>query len=288
MRKHEVERTFETFHKHLGVNVVLSRSADRFMARLKGVTDPETKRKIIGEEFIRVFEEEALKIGKVDFLAQGTLYPDVIESASSGSLSAVKIKSHHNVGGLPDFMSLRLIEPLRSLFKDEVRRVGPLTAKDRAAGQYNLKETVQVNVNGTWEVGEIIVMNGLEYQVQLAGRRTVWANGRIMRPATAAAKPAVKSGVPPKPGLTSCAGKIEGRYASTGGFGSMTIVFRSGKAIMRDAIGDNDVELECWMGGGRVYLHNPGESASQDMPLDINDDGTLQSPFGELKRKGNQ
>ena len=117
----------------------------------------------------------------------------------------------------------------------------------------------------------------------------MWANGQIMRPATAAAKPvADKAGSPPKPGLTSCAGKIEGRYATTGGFGSMTIVFRSGKAIMRDAIGDNDVELECWMGGGRVYLHKPGESASQDMPLDINDDGTLQSPFGELKRKGNQ
>jgi len=124
MRKHEVENTFETFHQHLGVNVVLSRSEERFLRRLKGVTDPETKRKIIGEEFIRVFEEEARQIGKVDFLAQGTLYPDVIESASSGSLSAVKIKSHHNVGGLPEHMSLKLIEPLRSLFKDEVRQVG--------------------------------------------------------------------------------------------------------------------------------------------------------------------
>lgn len=124
MRKHEVEQTFETFHKHLGVNVVLSRSADRFLNRLQGVSDPETKRKIIGEEFIRVFEEEARKIGKVDFLAQGTLYPDVIESASSGSKSAAKIKSHHNVGGLPADMSLQLIEPLRSLFKDEVRKVG--------------------------------------------------------------------------------------------------------------------------------------------------------------------
>ncbi len=124
MRKHEVERTFETFHKHLGVNVILSRSADRFMNRLKGVVDPENKRKIIGEEFIRVFEQEARAIGKVDFLAQGTLYPDVIESASSGIKAAAKIKSHHNVGGLPADMSLQLIEPLRSLFKDEVRKVG--------------------------------------------------------------------------------------------------------------------------------------------------------------------
>jgi GMP synthase (glutamine-hydrolysing) len=124
MRKNEVENTFETFHKHLGVNVILSSSADRFLKRLKGITDPETKRKIIGEEFIRVFEEEAKNIGKVDFLAQGTLYPDVIESASSGSQAAAKIKSHHNVGGLPENMSLQLLEPLRSLFKDEVRQLG--------------------------------------------------------------------------------------------------------------------------------------------------------------------
>ncbi len=126
MRKGEVESTFETFHKNLGVNVVLSRSADRFLNRLKGVIDPEAKRKIIGEEFIRVFEEEARKIGQVDFLAQGTLYPDVIESASSGSKASAKIKSHHNVGGLPANMSLQLLEPLRNLFKDEVRKVGTL------------------------------------------------------------------------------------------------------------------------------------------------------------------
>jgi GMP synthase (glutamine-hydrolysing) len=88
------------------------------------VIDPEAKRKIIGEEFIRVFEEEARKIGKVDFLAQGTLYPDVIESALSGSRASAKIKTHHNVGGLPADMALRLLEPLRSLFKDEVRNVG--------------------------------------------------------------------------------------------------------------------------------------------------------------------
>lgn len=93
-------------------------------------------------------------------------------------------------------------------------------------------------------------------------------------------------GVPPKPGLTSCAGKIEGRYATTGGFGMMTILFRSGKAIMKDGVSDNDTELECWMGGGKLYLLKPGDSAGQDMPLDINDDGTLQSPFGEMKRKG--
>jgi len=124
MRKEEVERTFSTFHLNLGMNIILSQSAERFLKRLKGVIDPEAKRKIIGEEFIRVFEEEARRIGKVDFLAQGTLYPDVIESASSGSKAAAKIKTHHNVGGLPADMSLQLLEPLRSLFKDEVRKVG--------------------------------------------------------------------------------------------------------------------------------------------------------------------
>ena len=124
MRKEEVERTFNTFRLNLGMNIILVEAADRFLKKLKGVIDPEAKRKIIGEEFIRVFEEEARKIGKVDFLAQGTLYPDVIESASSGSKAAAKIKTHHNVGGLPADMTLQLLEPLRSLFKDEVRKVG--------------------------------------------------------------------------------------------------------------------------------------------------------------------
>lgn len=124
MRKQEVETTFNTFRLNLGMNIMLVEAEERFLRKLKGVTDPESKRKIIGEEFIRVFEEKARSIGKVDFLAQGTLYPDVIESASSGSKAAAKIKTHHNVGGLPADMSLQLLEPLRSLFKDEVRNVG--------------------------------------------------------------------------------------------------------------------------------------------------------------------
>jgi GMP synthase (glutamine-hydrolysing) len=124
LRREEVERTFNTFRLNMGMNIVYVDASERFLDRLQGVSDPETKRKIIGEEFINVFEEEAKKIGKVDFLAQGTLYPDVIESASSGSTAAAKIKSHHNVGGLPARMTLKLLEPLRYLFKDEVRQVG--------------------------------------------------------------------------------------------------------------------------------------------------------------------
>jgi GMP synthase (glutamine-hydrolysing) len=124
LRREEVERTFTAFRLNLGMNIIFVDATERFLDGLKGVIDPEQKRKAIGEEFIRVFEEEATKLGKVDFLAQGTLYPDVIESASSGSTASAKIKTHHNVGGLPSRMRLKLIEPLRYLFKDEVRQVG--------------------------------------------------------------------------------------------------------------------------------------------------------------------
>ncbi|MFH0769507.1 MAG: glutamine-hydrolyzing GMP synthase [Chloroflexota bacterium] len=124
LRREEVERTLVVFKANLGMNIINIDATERFLNRLTGVVDPEVKRKVIGDEFIKVFEDEANKIGKVDFLAQGTLYPDVIESAASGSSAPAKIKSHHNVGGLPANMRLTLIEPLRYLFKDEVRRVG--------------------------------------------------------------------------------------------------------------------------------------------------------------------
>jgi GMP synthase (glutamine-hydrolysing) len=124
LRREEVERTFNVFRLNLGMNIILAEATDRFLHRLKGITDPEMKRKVIGDEFIKVFEEEANKAGKVNFLAQGTLYPDVIESTSSVSTASAKIKTHHNVGGLPAKMTLNLLEPLRYLFKDEVRQVG--------------------------------------------------------------------------------------------------------------------------------------------------------------------
>ncbi len=124
LRREEVERTIDTFQRNLKMNLVYVDASSRFLDRLKDVIDPEQKRHIIGEEFVKVFEEEAAKIGQVDFLAQGTLYPDVIESARSGSKAAAVIKTHHNVGGLPAKMKLALVEPLRYLFKDEVRRVG--------------------------------------------------------------------------------------------------------------------------------------------------------------------
>jgi GMP synthase (glutamine-hydrolysing) len=124
MRKRESELLRATFAENLGMQLVMVDARERFLARLAGVTDPEQKRRIIGDEFIRVFEEEAEKLGQIDFLTQGTLYPDVIESATSESKAAQKIKTHHNVGGLPADLRFKLIEPLRYLFKDEVRAVG--------------------------------------------------------------------------------------------------------------------------------------------------------------------
>jgi GMP synthase (glutamine-hydrolysing) len=124
MRREEPERTVATFGKHLKFNLRAVDAVDRFLGRLNGVTDPEEKRKIVGGEFIAVFAEEARKLGTIDFLAQGTLYPDVIESTAPETRAAAKIKTHHNVGGLPKDLPFRLVEPLRYLFKDEVREVG--------------------------------------------------------------------------------------------------------------------------------------------------------------------
>ncbi|MDD4600676.1 GMP synthase [glutamine-hydrolyzing] [bioreactor metagenome] len=118
LRKGEPEQVVKTFRDGFNMNLVYVDAVDRFMDRMAGVTEPEKKRKIIGEEFIRVFESEAAKLGEIDFLVQGTLYPDVIES---GTETAAVIKSHHNVGGLPEDMTFKLVEPLRDLFKDEVR-----------------------------------------------------------------------------------------------------------------------------------------------------------------------
>jgi len=124
MRKRESELLRATFAENLGMKLVMVDARERFLLRLAGIEDPEEKRRIIGDEFIRVFEEEAAKLGQIDFLTQGTLYPDVIESTTAETKTAAKIKTHHNVGGLPADLRFSLIEPLRYLFKDEVRNVG--------------------------------------------------------------------------------------------------------------------------------------------------------------------
>ena len=124
LRREESERVRDVFQRNLALNLVYVDASERFLTALAGVSDPERKRKVIGAEFINVFEEQAQTLGEVDFLAQGTLYPDVIESETSENTAAHKIKTHHNVGGLPERMKLQLVEPLRYLFKDEVRLAG--------------------------------------------------------------------------------------------------------------------------------------------------------------------
>lgn len=167
----------------------------------------------------------------------------------------------------------------------EVRRLGGATAQDHAAGQYRLGDRVQVSVNGQWMDGKIITDNRTEYQVQF-GNRTIWATPNNLR---AAASPppaaAAKTGGPPRPGMTSCAGKIEGRYVTTGQ-GSATIIFRSGKATMGNGFGGEDT-LECWTSGDKIVLREPGHP-DHEMPVEINNDGTLEVPiYGEFKKKGN-
>ena len=124
LRLDEGDQVMETFARHMGIRVIRVNAEQRYLDKLKGVADPEEKRKIIGREFIAIFEEEGKKLKNEKWLAQGTIYPDVIESAGAGTGKAHVIKSHHNVGGLPERMHLKLIEPLRELFKDEVRKLG--------------------------------------------------------------------------------------------------------------------------------------------------------------------
>lgn len=124
LRLNEADQVMSTFAEHMGVKVIHVDATEDFMGKLEGVTDPEAKRKIIGKEFVEVFQREAAKVENAKWLAQGTIYPDVIESAGAKTGKAVAIKSHHNVGGLPETLNLKLLEPLRELFKDEVRKLG--------------------------------------------------------------------------------------------------------------------------------------------------------------------
>jgi hypothetical protein len=185
--------------------------------------------------------------------------------------------------------SYRVLVQGQQLSKDypaEVRRIGGATAQDHANGQYRLGDAVQVNFQGRWIDSKILTEMGMEYQVELPGSRTAWVSPQNLRPAAATTRAAAPTaGSPPKPNMTSCARKIEGRYATTGSFGAFTITFRSGKATMTD-VGGNDEVFECWMMGEKLLLHQPGRS-NLDMPIDINNDGTLQTPLGEIRKKGN-
>lgn len=166
----------------------------------------------------------------------------------------------------------------------EVRRLGGATAQDHAAGQYRLGDRVQVNVNGQWTEGKILTEMGMQYQVQF-GNRAVWTGPQNLRPSTVPVPSAPQASGPPQPGMVSCAGKFEGRYTGSGP-GSITITFRSGKATMSDMIGGEQA-LECWTAGDKIILREPGKPGNE-MSVDVNNDGTLQTPiWGELKKKGN-
>lgn len=121
LRKNEADQVEELFRNKFDMNLIKVNAQERFLSKLKGITDPETKRKIIGEEFIRVFEEEKQKLGRIDFLVQGTIYPDIVESGTEGT---AVVKSHHNVGGLPEDVDFELVEPVKMLYKEDVREVG--------------------------------------------------------------------------------------------------------------------------------------------------------------------
>ena len=177
----------------------------------------------------------------------------------------------------------------------EVRRMGKLTAEDHAAGQWDLHEKVQVLVNGRWMEGEIVGQSLNRYTVQLPGEKTVSLDGdrtvdtgaENLRPSMAppprAARPA---GQTPKPGLTSCAGKYEGRWEHVSGMAGMTVVFRSGKVTVTEGLG-GPMEFECWMGGGQIVMYKAGSSTPFSYGFDINNDGTLQTPLGAIKKMGN-
>ncbi len=190
LRHAEADRVLDVLHGHLDMNIRFVDATDRFLSALAGVVDPEEKRRIVGREFINVFEAEAKSLGEIDFLSQGTLYPDVIEStAPDTGQSAVKIKTHHNVGGLPPGLRFRLIEPLRYLFKDEVRGVGlelglpedmvhrqPFPGPGlaiRCLGEVTA-ERLQILRNADWVVVDEIKLNGLY--------RKVWQSFAVLTP----------------------------------------------------------------------------------------------------------
>jgi len=176
----------------------------------------------------------------------------------------------------------------------EVRRQGKLNAADHAAGQWDLHEHVQVLVNGRWMEGEIVGQSYNRYKVQLPGERTVAIDGdrtvdtgaENLRASTAAPPPPRSAGQPPKPGLASCAGKYEGRWEHVSGMGGMTVVFRSGKVTVTGGLGAPE-EFECWISGDHISLYKVGSSTPFSLGFDVNNDGTLQTPLGAIKKMGN-
>lgn len=218
--------------------------------------------------------------------ANGFKVGDEVNAATAGGWAVMKIVRSNGDSYLVRLGSTEVWKA----YPTELRRLGLITDVDRAHGVFALHDKVQVNVDGTWVPGEIATELGMEYQVNLAGNRTAWATGQNLRlvpgsAKVAAAKSATSDRAPPRPGMKRCAGKIEGRYASTGGVGGFQITFRSGKALLPGVTGDD--EYECWMEGEKIVLHKAGQSSDMDMPIDVNSDGSLQTPMGDIHKKGN-
>jgi len=167
----------------------------------------------------------------------------------------------------------------------EVRRLGKLTAEDHAAGQWDLHEKVQVLVNGRWMEGKIVGQSLNRYTVQFPDENTVETGAESLRASTAPPPSIRPAGQAPKPGLTSCAGKYEGRWEHVSGMGGMTVVFRSGKVTVTEGLG-GPMEFECWTGGEQIVLYKAGAFTPFSYGFDINNDGTLQTPLGAIKKMG--
>ena len=188
LRKNEFESVLGQY-KHLGLNVKGVNAKDKFYSALAGIFDPETKRKAIGKMFIEVFDEEAHLIENVSWLAQGTIYPDVIESISATGGPSATIKSHHNVGGLPDYMKLKIVEPLRLLFKDEVRRVGrTLGLNDNLLGRHPFPGPgLAIRILGDITPEKVQILQEVDF-IFIEGLKkanlydTVWQAGAILLP----------------------------------------------------------------------------------------------------------
>jgi hypothetical protein len=168
----------------------------------------------------------------------------------------------------------------------EVRRLGKLTAEDRALGQWDLHDKVQVQVNGRWMEGKIVGQSLNRYTVGFPDLNTVDTGPENLRASTAAAPAVRPNGQAPKPGLTSCAGKYEGRWEHVSGMGGMEAVFRSGHVTVTEGLG-GPMQFECWMGGSQILLYKAGSFTPFSYGFDINNDGTLQTPLGAIKKMGN-
>lgn len=168
----------------------------------------------------------------------------------------------------------------------EVRRLGKLTAEDHAAGQWDLHDKVQAMVNGRWMEGKIVGQSLNRYTVGFADENTVETGPENLRASTAAPPSVRQAGQAPKPGLVSCAGKYEGRWEHVSGMGGMTVVFRSGKATVTEGLG-GPMEFECWMNSSQIVLYKAGSFTPFSYGFDLNNDGTLQTPLGAIKKMGN-